>query len=62
MQKIIKNPILAPGPVELVRQSGGNGSFVMNGLLLLVSIPAAVITFAILVAMLPVRFFGTLLK
>ena len=34
----------------------------MNGLLLLVSIPAAVITLAILVAMVPVRILGTIFK
>lgn len=64
MQNIMYRP-----PVAATSRSTGafeqgqqKGSLLMNGLLLLVSIPAALLTFMILIAMVPVHYLGIWLK
>lgn len=61
MQKIIQEPVFTSRSVQFQEPPRSSG-FLLNGLLLLVSVPAAVITFAILVAMVPVRILGTWFK
>ena len=62
MHNTIQRPVMTAGPVRVNNQPSAPASLFMSGLLLLVSIPAGVITCVILLAMLPIRFFGTLLK
>lgn len=62
MQNTIQKPAFISRPVQVQSRQQASGGLFMNGLLLLVSIPAAIITLAILVAMVPVRILGTLFK
>lgn len=62
MQNIMYRPPVAAASRSTGAFEQGEGSLLMNGLLLLVSIPAALLTFLILIAMVPVRYLGIWLK
>lgn len=64
MQNTMHKPpvVAASRSTGVLEQEEQKGSLLINGLLLLVSLPAALLTFLILIAMVPVRFLGIWLK